>query len=64
MGRNFRPTNIGRTPIVLGRVVVTAEESEPLIDWRIPIPDHPSGAYIFTILTENKVFTYKLAMLR
>jgi len=49
---------------VLGRVVVTAEESEPLIDWRIPIPDHPSGAYIFTILTENKVFTYKLAMLR
>ncbi len=49
---------------ILGRAIVTAEETHPLIDWQMPIPPHAAGAYVLTILTDDKVYTYKLALLQ
>jgi len=49
---------------MLGRVIATAEESSPKIDWRIPLPPHAAGAYVLTIETDAQVFTYKMALLR
>ena len=49
---------------LLGRSIGSWEETSPKIDWRISIPSHPAGAYVLAVTTDDKVFTYNVAMLK